>query len=55
MVPTNYCDGICSETNGSSLQLVMSNMFMVTFGLVPEAYIGAAWDVVSEWGPQSLE
>ena len=49
---TNYCDGICSEVNGSSL--VMSNMFTLCFGMVPQANIEGAWNVVADWGLEKI-
>ena len=45
---TQYCDGICSEVQGHSL--MMTNMFALAFGMVPEANVAAAWQTVADWG-----
>jgi len=49
---THFCDGICSEVGGKSL--VMSNMFTLCFGMVPEANVERAWNVVADWGLEKI-
>jgi len=50
---THYCDGICSEVNGSSL--VMSNMFTLCFGMhETQASVQSAWEVVADWGLEEI-
>jgi hypothetical protein len=34
--------------------LVMSNMFLLSFGMVPAANIKDAWDVVADWGLEKI-
>lgn len=43
-----YCDGICSEVHNKSL--VMSNMFTLWFGMVPQENIPSVWRTVTSWG-----
>ena len=45
---TNWCDGICSAVKGASL--MMSNMFMLCFGMVPTANGSRAWKMAADWG-----
>jgi hypothetical protein len=49
---THFCDGVCSEVGGNSR--VMTNMFFLVFGLIPEANINQAWDVVANWGLEQI-
>ena len=49
---TNFCDGICTEVKGNSR--VMSNLFALAFGLVPADNIESAYNVVTEWGLESI-
>jgi hypothetical protein len=49
---TNWCDGICTEVKGASL--MMSNMFMLNFGMVPTAHVDSAWKVVADWGLEKI-
>jgi alpha-L-rhamnosidase len=48
----SFCDGICSEVNGSSL--VMTNMFFLSFGLIPQAGVDKAWHTVADWGLEKI-
>ena len=47
-----YCDGICAEVEGNSR--IMSNIFGLAFGIVPDANIDFNWQAVSNWGLQQL-
>jgi len=47
-----YCDGICTEVKGASR--VMSNMFMLAFGLVPQPQVDTAWKTVADWGLEKI-
>eukprot|EP01050_Picozoa_sp_SAG11_P012696 SAG11_NODE_1429_length_4936_cov_5.029539_2_plen_301_part_00 len=49
---TNWCDGICSEVKGASL--MMSNMFMLCFGMTPTANVNGAWKIVADWGLEKI-
>jgi hypothetical protein len=49
---TNFCDGICSEVNGNSS--LMTNMFALCFGMVPEEHVDSAWQVVADWGLEQI-
>ena len=49
---TNYCNGVCSEVNGSSL--LMANMFALAFGMVEQEHVAAAWNVVADWGLENI-
>jgi alpha-L-rhamnosidase len=49
---TAFCDGICSEVDGNSL--VMSNMFTLLFGLVPQKNVPSVWDTVTSWGLEQM-
>ena len=49
---TNFCDGPCSAVGGNSR--VMTNMFMLAFGLVPAAHVADAWRVVADWGIEQI-
>ena len=50
---SHYCDGICSEVNGSSL--VMSNMLTLCFGMhETQASVQSAWEVVADWGLEEI-
>lgn len=47
-----YCDGICSEVNNKSL--LMSNMFTLWFGMVPQENVASVWKTVTSWGLQKM-
>ena len=49
---SNWCDGICSEVKGHSL--MMSNMFMLCFGMTPTANVDSAWKIVADWGLEEI-
>lgn len=49
---TAFCDGVCSEVGGNSL--VMSNMFTLLFGLVPQANVPSVWETVTSWGLEQM-
>jgi hypothetical protein len=49
---TAFCDGVCSEVGGNSL--VMTNMFMLLFGLVPKEHAHSAWETVTSWGLEQM-
>jgi len=49
---TAFCDGVCSEVGGKSL--VMSNMFSLCFGMVPEKNINNNWAAVADWGLEQI-
>jgi alpha-L-rhamnosidase len=49
---SNWCDGICSEVKGASL--MMSNMFMLCFGMTPTANVDSAWKIVADWGLEKI-
>ena len=49
---TAFCDGVCSEVGGNSR--MMTNMFLLAFGMVPAANIPAAWGVVADWGIEKI-
>jgi len=48
----SFCDGICSEVGGKSL--VMSNMFTLAFGLVPQPQLASVWKTVASWGLEQM-
>jgi len=47
-----FCDGVCSEVNGNSR--VMSNMFTLAFGMIPEAHVDSVWETVTSWGLEQM-
>lgn len=47
-----FCDGVCSEVGGNSR--VMTNMFMLMFGLVPEEHAATAWETTTAWGLEQM-
>lgn len=49
---TNFCDGPCKAVGGNSR--MMTNMFMLAFGMVPAANIDAAWNIVADWGIEGI-
>eukprot|EP00035_Acanthoeca_spectabilis_P025007 m.456410 g.456410 ORF g.456410 m.456410 type:complete len:1036 (-) comp21050_c0_seq1:25-3132(-) len=49
---TNFCDGPCADVGGNSL--LMTNMFMLAFGLVPSSNVNDAWQVVANWGMENV-
>lgn len=49
---TAFCDGICTEVQGNSR--IMSNIFGLAFGIVPDANIAFNWQAVANWGLQQL-
>ena len=49
---TAFCDGICSDVHGNSL--LMTNMFTLCFGMVPEQYIPSVWGTVANWGLEKI-
>ena len=49
---TAFCDGICSEVGGASL--VMTNMFTLCFGMVPEENVPTVWRTVASWGLEQM-
>ena len=49
---TAFCDGVCSDVHGNSL--VMTNMFGLSFGMVPQQHVVTAWDIVTGWGVEHI-
>jgi len=49
---TAFCDGVCSEVHGNSL--VMSNMFTLWFGMIPEEHVASVWHTVADWGLEKM-
>jgi len=47
-----FCDGVCSEVGNNSL--VMSNLFSLAFGLVPQKDVGPVWRGVADWGLEQM-
>ena len=49
---TAFCDGVCSEVGGHSL--LMSNLFSLAFGIVPQKNVDSAWGTVAQWGLEQI-
>ena len=49
---TAFCDGPCDDVAGASK--MMSNMFTLCFGMVPEANVAANWQAVADWGIEQI-
>jgi alpha-L-rhamnosidase len=49
---TAFCDGPCDAVGGASK--MMSNMFTLCFGMVPEANVAANWQAVADWGMEQI-
>lgn len=47
-----FCDGVCAEVGGKSL--LMSNMFSLALGLLPQNATEKAWAAVTRWGLESI-
>ena len=47
-----FCDGVCTAVGGHSL--VMSNMFTLAFGMVPDAHVASVWRTVADWGLEQM-
>merc|ERR1712217_201173 len=49
---TAFCDGVCEDVHGNSL--VMTNIFTLFFGMVPEEHVASAWQTVADWGLENM-
>jgi len=49
---TAFCDGPCAEVNGASK--LMSSIFTLSFGMVPEANTASNWQTVADWGIENI-
>ena len=47
-----FCDGVCADVRGASK--LMTNMFLLAFGMVPTANIPSAWGVVAVRDDENL-
>jgi len=49
---TAFCDGVCEEVKGKSL--MMTNMFTLLFGMIPEKNVASVWHTVADWGLEKI-
>ena len=49
---SSFCDGICEEVGGNSL--LMTGMFSLCFGQMPEERAANVWAAVSRWGLEKI-
>jgi hypothetical protein len=47
-----FCDGICEEVGGHSR--LMTAIFSLCFGMVPEANVASVWKTVADWGLEEI-
>ena len=51
---TAFCDGVCKDPKINGNSRVMSNMFSLCFGMVPDDSAAFSWQATVDWGLEQI-